>query len=156
MNTALNQTIQLTQEGYDEIVAELDELKAKEQTAIDRVATARSYGDLSENAEYHAAKEDLTFLTSRIEELQEVITKATVLSQGKTSSSVKVGSKVTVKHGRKTTTYHIVTAWESDPAENKISNESPLGKALMGKKQGDKIEIEVPAGLQTYEILKIE
>lgn len=148
--------IQLTQAGYDEIVAELAELKEKEQTAIDRVALARQHGDLSENAEYHAAKDDLAFISSRIEELEGVVNQAKVIKQGKISSTVKVGSNVVLKHNKKTITYHLVTAWEADPMEKKISVESPLGKALVGKKQGEKIQVEVPAGLQTYEILEVK
>lgn len=148
--------IQLTQEGYDEMVKELSELKEKEQLAIDRVALARQHGDLSENSEYHAAKDDLTFITSRIEELEGVINQAKVIKQGKVSSTIKVGSVATLKHKSKTLTYHFVTAWEADPTEKKISVESPLGKALLGKKQGEKIQVDVPAGRQTYEILEVK
>lgn len=151
-----NQVIELTQEGYDEIVVELKELTDKQQTAIDRVATARSHGDLSENSEYHAAREDLTLLNSRVEELQDVLARAKVIKQSSNKSTVKVGSKVTAKHNGKQVSYQIVTAWEADPMENKISSESPIGKAFLGKKQGDTIQVEVPAGSQTYELLKIE
>lgn len=148
--------IELTQEGYDEIVAELEELKAKQQPAVDRVALARSYGDLSENAEYHAAKEDLTLLMSRIDELEDVMAQAKVITSKPSTSKVKVGSTVSLKHNNKNVTYQVVTAWEADPLENKISSESPLGKALIGKKIGDKFTIEVPAGIQEYKVLKIK
>lgn len=149
-----NQKIELTQEGYDEIVAELDELKAKYQPAVDRVALARSYGDLSENAEYQAAREDLSFLVSRIEELENVIAQAKVIKHH-SQSTIKVGSKVTLKHKNKKIDYQVVTAWEADPLENKISSDSPLGKTLIGKKVGEKFFIEAPAGKQTYEVLKV-
>lgn len=150
-----NQKIELTQEGYDEIVAELEELKAKHQPAVDRVALARSYGDLSENAEYHAAREDLSFLDARIEELETVLSQAKVIKH-RVQSVIKVGSKVTLKHTGKKLVYQVVTAWEANPVENKISSDSPLGKALLGKKQGEMINVEVPAGIQTYEVLKVE
>jgi len=148
--------IELTQEGYDDTVKELEELKAKLQPAIDRVALARSYGDLSENAEYHSAREDLSLLESRIEELEAVIMNAKVLKHSTAKSSIKVGSQVTLKHDKKTIQYQVVTAWEADPLQRKISVESPIGKALFGKKIGDKFTVEVPIGPQTYEVLKIE
>lgn len=146
--------IELTQAGYDEIVAELAELKEKHQPAVDRVALARSYGDLSENAEYQAAREDLSFLDSRIEELENVIAQAKVIKHH-AQSTVKVGSKVTLKHNDKTVEYQVVTAWEANPVENKISSDSPLGKALLGKKQGEEFSVEVPAGMQHYKIVKV-
>lgn len=150
----VNQKIELTQNGYDEIVAELEQLREKHQPAVDRVALARSYGDLSENAEYQAAREDLSFLVSRIEELEGVIAQAKVIKHH-AQTTVKVGSKVTLKHSGKTLEYQVVTAWEANPAENKISSDSPLGKALIGKKQGESFSIEVPAGTQKYELVKV-
>lgn len=156
MTTLANTKIELTQEGYQETVKELEELRAKLQPAIDRVALARSYGDLSENAEYHSAREDLSLLESRIEELERVIANAKVLKQSGTKSSIKVGSHVSLKHNKKTVKYQVVTAWEADPLAQKISVDSPIGKALIGKKQGDQFTVEVPAGQQSYEILKIE
>lgn len=152
--TLQNQKIELTQEGYEEIIRELEELKAKYQPAVDRVALARSYGDLSENAEYQAAREDLSFLVSRIEELENVIAQAKVIKHH-TQSTIKIGSKVTLKHGSKKLDYQLVTAWEADPLENKISSDSPLGKTLLGKKMGEKFSVEAPVGKQNYEILKV-
>ena len=148
------QKIELTQEGYDEIVAELAQLKEKHQPAVDRVALARSYGDLTENAEYQAAREDLSFLVSRIEELETVIAQAKIIRHH-TQTTVKVGSKVVLKLKNKTLEYQVVTAWEATPAENKISSDSPLCKALLGKKQGEEFSVEVPAGMQHYEIVKV-
>lgn len=148
--------IQLTQAGYNEIVEELEELRQKQQDAIERVSVARSHGDLSENAEYHAAKEDLTLVTARVEELEAVLHQAKVIRKSGGTKTVTVGSTVTLKHGKKSLTYQVVTAWEADPAENKISSESPLGTALLSKKVGQKVKVQVPAGEQTYEILKIQ
>ena len=148
--------IELTQEGYDETVAELEELKAKHQPAVDRVALARSYGDLSENSEYHAAREDLSFLVSRIDELETVLAQAKVITAKPSTSKIKIGSTATLKHKGKSITYQVVTAWEADPQQNKVSSESPLGKALLGKKIGDVVTVEVPAGIQEYTVLKIK
>lgn len=152
----VDQFIELTQEGYDEIVVELSDLKIKQQAAIDRVAAARAHGDLSENSEYHAAREDLSLINSRIEELEDVINRAKVIQHAKGKNTIKVGSSVTLKHNSKSLVYRLVTAWEANPLENKISIESPIGKALMSKKQGDTIEVDAPAGKQKYDILKIE
>lgn len=149
-------TIELTLEGYEEIVAELADLKEKQVKAVDRLALARSFGDLSENAEYHAAKEDLDFLNTRIEELETVVNQAKVIKESKAKTKVAVGGKVTVKSNGKTKLFHIVSAYEADPAEGKISNDSPIGKAFLGKKIGDTVMVEVPAGTLTYELLKIE
>lgn len=150
----LTQKIELTEEGYAEIVAELAQLKEKHPPAVERVATARSYGDLSENAEYQAAREDLSFLVARIEELENVIAQAKVIKH-QVQSVIKVGSKVSLKHNGKKLDYQVVTAWEANPAENKISSDSPLGKALLGKKTGQQFTVEVPAGTQEYEIVKV-
>ncbi|MEO8580993.1 MAG: transcription elongation factor GreA [Patescibacteria group bacterium] len=152
--TPIMQKIELTQEGYDEMVAELAQLKNKHQPAVDRVALARSYGDLTENAEYQAAREDLSFLDSRIEELENVIAQSKVIKHH-TQTIIRVGSKVTLKHNNKMLDYQVVTAWEADPVENKISSDSPLGKALLGKKQGEELKVEVPAGMQQYNIIKV-
>lgn len=147
----------LTQEGYDEIVAELTDFKDnKLQVAIDRVATARSFGDLSENSEYHAAREDLAFMEGRIAELEQLLSKAKVIKAKKGRSSVGVGSTVTVHIGKVKHTYQIVGEWEANPAEKKISESSPLGKALLGKKEGEEIEVDAPAGKIKYKVASIQ
>lgn len=147
----------LTQEGYDEIVAELTDFKDnKLQVAIDRVATARSFGDLSENSEYHAAREDLAFMEGRIAELEQLLSKAKVIKAKKGRSSVGVGSTVTVHIGKTKHTYQIVGEWEANPAEKKISESSPLGRALLGKKEGEEIEVDAPAGKIMYRVASIQ
>ena len=151
--------VQLTQEGYDQIVAELTELKnEKLPKAIARVATARSFGDLSENAEYQAAREDLAFVEGKVTELDGIIAKAKVLKTSKKKSNIMIdmGSIVTLKVGKEKHVYHIVGEWEANPLEKKISHQSPLGKALIGKKKGEEIEIDVPAGKLKYVIVSIE
>lgn len=152
-----NATVQMTQQGYDELVAEMQELKdVKIPAAIDRVAQARSYGDLSENSEYHAAREDLAVLNGRLEEIEFLMQRAEVVTTTG-NGFVGVGSKVIVKIGGKDSlhTFHIVGEWEADPAEKKISEKSPLGQALSGKKKGDKVEFEAPAGKVVYHIQEV-
>jgi transcription elongation factor GreA len=149
-----------TSEGLKELRAELKKLvEGKKPKLIDRVAVARSHGDLSENSEYTAAREDLAFVEGRIEELEELIAKAKIIKNKKTDKTdkklIKLGSKVTVKVNGKNHTYELVGEWEADPTEKKISHTSPLGKALMGKKKDEKIKIEAPAGKVTYHIQKI-
>lgn len=154
--TTLNDKIQFTAEGLTEIKAELAELSgAKLAAAIERVARARDFGDLSENAEYHAAKEELAFIEGRIEELEGIVQRAEVVSTKNKTDLVDIGCKVTVTVSGKDHTYEIVGEWEADPLNKKISHTSPLGKALSGKKKGEAVEFEAPAGKVVYRIKKI-
>lgn len=154
--TQLNDKIQFTKDGLSEIQAELNELKgAKLTAAIERVARARDFGDLSENAEYHAAKEELAFIEGRVEELENIIVKAEVVGGKGKKGAVDIGCKVTVLLNGKEHTYEIVGEWEADPMKKKISHTSPLGQALFGKKMGDAVEFEAPAGKVIYKIKKI-
>ena len=151
-----NNTIQFTIDGLAEIKAELDVLKnQKLPAAVERVARARDFGDLSENAEYHAAKEELSFIEGRIEELEEIVKKAVVVKKDNGNSEVGIGCKVTVEAGGKEQTYEVVGEWEADPIQKKISHTSPLGSALLGKKKGDAVEFEAPAGKVIYKIKRI-
>jgi transcription elongation factor GreA len=153
MNT--NQKIQFTAAGLSELKAELEELKnTKLPAAIDRVARARDFGDLSENAEYHAAREELSFLEGRIDELEDLMKKAQVVKNNK-ADAVNVGCKVTVELNGNEYTYEVVGEWEADPMKKKISPTSPLGQALMGKKKGEDVEFEAPAGKVIYKVKKI-
>ena|SRR3989344_9077540 len=151
----INNSFHLTQEGMEELKAELEELKTvKLPQAIERVKSARELGDLAENSEYHAARDDHAMVEGRIEELEELIGKAKIV--GKTSNSrVSLGNKVTVKADKTTHTYHIVGKYEADPSNKKISDESPLGKALLGKKEGEEVEYVAPVGKVIYKIVKI-
>jgi len=145
-----------TSEGLKELKQELKELvEGKRPKLINRVAVARNHGDLSENSEYTAAREDLAFVEGKIEELGELIAKAKLIKAKKTKGEVKLGCKVTVKVNGKKQTFELVGEWEADPLEQKISHTSPLGKALLGKKKGEKVEIEAPAGKVIYHIQKI-
>lgn len=148
--------VHLTLEGLKEIKNELDNLENdKRPKAVERVARARDFGDLSENSEYHQARDDLSFIDGRIEELQEIINKAQVIDNRRSKSSVDVGCKVTLSGNGKKHTYTVVGEWEADPKEKKISHQSPLGKALVGKKVGEEVEFEAPAGKILYKIHKI-
>lgn len=161
MDTTQQPTVQLTQEGYNEILSELKELKeSKLPLAIDRVATARSFGDLSENAEYHAAREDLSLMEGRIQELENILVSAQIITPKKTAKNgkkaVSLGTRVRVKLGKKEHQFHLVGEFEADPKIGKISHQSPLGKALIGCAEGEQIEVEVPAGKVVYTIVEIE
>jgi transcription elongation factor GreA len=113
-------------------------------------------GDLSENSDYHNAKDELEFLDGRILELEEVLKNAVVVSNMKNGDGVALGTVVTLKTNGNTHTFNIVGEWEADPAEKKISHSSPLGQALMGKEIGEKVEVEAPAGKIVYEIVNVE
>ena len=146
----------LTPDGLKELKAEYDVLvKTKRPVAVARLSDARSLGDLSENSEYAAAKQDLAFIDGRVAELEEILhTAKVVTNHGK--SHVDVGCKVTLHVNGKKDIFTVVGEWEADPMEKKISHESPLGKALMGKKSGESVEVEAPAGKILYKILHIE
>lgn len=150
--------IYLTKEGLGELKQEFDELtKTKRPDVLARVSQARSMGDLSENAEYVAAREELSFIDGRIDELEELIKQAILIhdSHAKGNHIVKLGSTVTVNVKGKKEVFMVVGEWEADPNEKKISHESPLGKALIGKKIGEKVEVEAPAGKVAYTIVSV-
>lgn len=150
--------IELTKEGLEELQVELRDLVDKKLPAtILRVTIAREHGDLSENAEYHSARDDQQLLQARIDELQEIISKAKVIAHTKSNSKVGIGSKVTVSKlgSKKEILFHIVGEFEADPKSGKVSGASPIGTALMGKKKGDKVKVKAPAGEVEYEIIKL-
>lgn len=151
-----NQILHLTKEGLEDLKKELEEiLNHKLPQATERVRLAREQGDLAENSEYHAAREDLNFIQGRVEELEALIAKATIVKKA-VGRKVSIGSKVTVtSHTGDNHTFHIVGKYEADPADKKISDESPLGLALLGKKEGEKVEYEAPVGKILYTIDKI-
>ena len=147
--------ILLTKQGLDELKRERDELiNKKRPDLVTRLATARSQGDLTENSEYASAKEDLDFIDGRIAELDQVIHEAKVVSVRK-REKIDIGCSVVLHMNGKKDTYTIVGEWEADPGQKKISHSSPLGKALMGKKPGDKVEVEAPAGRIVYKVVQI-
>lgn len=142
--------IYLTKEGLEELKREYEELKkTKRPEILDRVSAARNMGDLSENAEYTVAREELSFIDGRIDELDELLKQAVLISNNH-SSTIKLGSTVKVNTNDGKEVFTLVGEWEADPKEKKISHESPLGKALLGKKVGEKVEVEAPAGKIIY------
>ncbi len=150
----------LTQEGFDKLQAELDDLKyVKRKELAARIKLAISYGDLKENSEYHSAKDDQGFMETRIMILEKMLTKARIVDTSDSdSSAIGVGSNVVLKDIEfgDTLEYQVVGPAEADVASGKISYESPLGKALMGKAVGDKIDVEAPMGMIHYELLEIK
>lgn len=148
--------IHLTKEGYEELQNELQAIKNKEPQAIDRVTRAREMGDLSENSEYHAAREELAFMQGRIEELEEILAQAKLISNSKANGRVSLGSTVTVKtQNGDDVTFTLVGEYEADPTKKKISYDSPLGKALMGRSIKETIEYEAPVGKVVYTIQQV-
>ncbi len=159
--TKLNRAaVMLTAQGREQLKNELEELKNVKLPAIlDRVSKAREDGDLSENSAYQFGKQEQEFLQGRIEELEDILQNATLVQKnhnGGTHRAVDVGCKVTVLINGKKQIYSVVGDWEARPAEMKISGSSPLGKALIGKSIGEKVEVEAPAGKLLYTVLAIE
>ncbi len=150
----MKKLFQITETGKKELEAELTELKGRRGAIADKIAEARDYGDLSENAEYDSAREEQGLVESRIAEIEDILLNATIIPATK-SSSIKLGSKVELKTGKKTVTYHVVGPVEADPLNGKISNESPIGLALIGKKIGDTATITTPKGDIDYEVVKV-
>lgn len=152
--------INLSRERILELEAELKELKTNGRKQMaERIAEARSYGDLSENAEYDAAKEAQGLLELKINKLEELLSKARVVDLSNLPNDiVHILTKVTIKNNTngKTLTYILVSLEEADLQAGKIAITSPVGQALMNKKIGDVVEVKVPAGLMKYEILNIE
>ncbi len=154
----------ITKEGLRKLKEELDMLKTVKRMEIaQRLKEAISYGDLSENAEYEEAKNDQAFIEGRILELEKQIKNAKIIAEGtllKTARDkiIDIGSMVTVRNKTdddEPETYTIVGSMEADPIEHKISNESPIGRALLGHERGDMVEVVAPAGKFKYEILKV-
>jgi len=153
-------TIYLSQEGYDNLKAELNTLKSADRPrVINQISEARDKGDLSENAEYDAAKEAQGLLEARIAKLENDVANARVLDEAEMDiSTVHLLTKVTIKNTENAMemTYAIVSETEADLAAKKISATSPIGKGLLGKAVGEIADIEVPNGIMHFEIIKIE
>ncbi len=145
---------QITSAGKKELEAEQSELKSHRGAIADKIADARDFGDLSENAEYDSAREEQGLLESRIAEIEDILLNAEIIKGG-SKTKVTLGSKVELKIGNKTVMYTIVGPVEADPLEGKISNQSPIGEAFFGKKVGDSATITTPKGSVTYKLAKI-
>jgi transcription elongation factor GreA len=148
----------LSEESFSALKAELENLKNKKIPEIaNRIDEAKQQGDLSENAEYHQAKEDMAWAQGRLLELDQILSNAILISgDRKNNGGVTIGNTVIVMTSDKTKKYTIVGPQEADPFKGKISNESPLGQAFLGKSINDIVEVATPAGTQQYTITKIE
>ncbi|MCI7240275.1 transcription elongation factor GreA [Aerococcus suis] len=150
----------MTQEGLEKIEKELDELKVvKRKEIVERIKIARSYGDLSENSEYEAAKDEQAFVEGQIAKLENVIRYAEIINpEDYEADEVSLGRKVTFQElpDGDEEEYSIVGKAEADPLEGKISNESPIAKALIGKREGDEVDITTPGGTMKVKIVKVE
>lgn len=160
MTDTILKTIQLTQEGLEELQKELRELlDVKLPAVIARVAKAREQGDLSENAEYSNAREDQTLIEARISEIESVVERAQVVAPTRSHTKVGIGSQLVVSLAEKKAkkmNLTIVGEFEADPILGKVSAVSPLGKALLGKSVNDKAVVKAPAGEVIYTILEIK
>ncbi len=149
----------MSQERYDQLKDELNYLQTvREKEVAEQIKEARSFGDLSENSEYDEAKTEQGKLYSKIAEIKNMIENAEIVEASHGTDHVGIGSKVTVRdlEFNEDTVYQIVTSQEANPTIFRISDESPFGKALMGHEIGDKVDVEAPAGVISYEIIKIE
>src|SRR3989344_8155539 len=147
---------QLTKDGLNNLKKELSLLmQTKRPSTIERLQKARAMGDLSENSEYSAAKEELAFVEGRIKEVEELLKNAEV-TNGSLSGGIEIGSQVTVDKNGSLETYFIVGEFEADPLTKKLSSTSPIGSALLGKKLGDTVEVNVPVGTLKYIIKEIK
>lgn len=152
-----DQKMYVSREGLEKFKEELNDLKTvKRKEVVERIERAKELGDLSENAEYAAAKDEQAFIEGRIIELQDMVARAEIINGDGRIDIVRVGSKVRVKTNGDEAEYDIVGVAEADPLTGKISNESPLGRAFLGRKVGDKVQIQVPKGMVTYTILEIK
>jgi transcription elongation factor GreA len=148
---------QLTQQGYVKIQQEYKELVEKKRPyVIDRLQKARGMGDLSENSEYTASKDELAFVEGRILEIEAILKNAKIVASHNHNPVVDVGSKVVVQVDGNTDEFEIVGEFEADPLNKKLSSTSPIGQALLGKKVQDEVEVEIPAGKTKYKIVAIK
>ncbi len=146
----------ITQEGYNKLKKEFEEIKnVKRKEIATRIQTAKDMGDLSENAEYSEAKDAQAFNEGRIAELNHILKNLTIVKNGNNKNTIGMGSKVSVVANEKKKDLIIVSFNEADPLKGKISNESPIGKAFLGKNKGAKVSVKTPRGIIEYEILDI-
>ena len=150
----------LTQEGYKKLQQEIEELSTvRRREVAERIRIAREFGDIAENAEYDSAKNDQAHLEARIATLEERLRAARVIDESEiTADVVSIGATVRLRDvgANKTVEYQIVGSAEANPAENKLSNESPVGKAIIGRKKGETVEVSAPRGALKFKILDIK
>lgn len=145
----------LTSEGVDELKTELQTLTAQRGPIAERIKTAREFGDLSENAEYSSARQEQERVEGRISEIESILLNVEIIKKPKGDSKVQLGSFVKLQCGDKAKEFQVVGTVEADPMHGKISDESPIGQALLGKKEGEEVEIKTPAETSKYKIVNI-
>ena len=152
----MNKLFHLTKQGVDELQAELEELIAQRAIIADRIKTAREFGDLGENMEYTAARQDQERNENRVSEIEHILKNVDVIKDPKSNGKVVLGSTVKLKtKDGKTKEFQVVGTVEADPLNGKISDESPIGRALMGKKLDEEVEIKTPVETALYKIAEI-
>jgi len=152
---SLNKNFKLTKEGVEELSAEVELLISQRSDVAERIKTAREFGDLSENAEYSSARQDQEKAESRISEIEEILENVEIITKPKNADVVELGNEVELKNKDGVKKFTIVGSVQANPMEGKISNESPIGMALLGKKLGEEVEIKTPAATNKYKIEKI-
>ncbi|MBM3210279.1 transcription elongation factor GreA [Candidatus Saccharibacteria bacterium] len=150
----MKKAYQITEEGRSELQQELETLKASRGEIAEKIAAARDFGDLSENAEYDTAREEQGLVETRIAEIEDILQNAEIIKAG-SSNKVTLGVKVELSAGKKRYTYTVVGPVEADPMEGKISDESPIGEAILGKKVGETATVVTPKGDTVYTIESI-
>lgn len=146
----------LTTEGVAELKAELNDLVAQRGPIAERIKTAREFGDLSENAEYSSARQEQERVEGRIAEIEGILLNVEIIKKPRGDSKVQLGSFVKLQNGGgKAKEFQVVGTVEADPMNGKISDESPIGQALLGKKEGEEVEIKTPVETSTYKIVDI-
>jgi transcription elongation factor GreA len=152
-----SKTTYISKDGLDKLRAELEEILSVRRPEIaQRIHDAKEHGDLSENAEYEDAKNEQAFVEGRIQTLEAMIKNAAIIDENTSTDHVQIGSTVKVKGEDGAETFMIVGSAEARPADGRISNESPVGRALLGRKKGDKVVVKVPAGDFAYTIVEIK
>lgn len=152
----MNKQFRLTKDGVAELESELESLMAERSAIADRIKTAREFGDLAENAEYQSARQEQDKNENRIAEIQHILQNSQLIKAPRGDNKIQLGSKVSLKSGDgKKKEFQVVGTVEADPLEGKISDESPIGKALLGKKVGEEVEIVTPAETAKYKVTDI-
>jgi len=157
MDATAKKEFYLTKDGVDKLKAELEDLVKNQRPKIaQELKEAKEYGDLSENASWDAAKDHQSFIEGRITELEHILRNVVVIKSPKKADKIGIGSTVHLEIEEGKQIYTIVGSTEANPTEGKISNESPIGQALMGKAKGEEVELKVPSGVTTFKITHIE
>lgn len=151
----MKKEFRLTKDGVSQLETELETLNALKPKIVDRLKQARSQGDLSENADYDVSRGELERTEIRVKEIEHILQNVEIIAAPRTNGAVKLGSTVALKSAKVKTTFKIVGSVEANPGDGKISDESPIGVALLGKKVGEDVEIQLPSGATVYKVQSI-